>query len=134
MAPPPFTCFLLLFPFAISFLPFLLFQSHFLSLVFLSLSLASSLFIFPLICPSEVLINYSCLCLSPKPCHLSSTRQLLCILLSCPPPPPPLIFLSPLSSLAESSTPHEQNSVRAAWVDDPSKFKQKLKCSFRPQA
>lgn len=130
MAPPPFTCFLLLFPFHSSLSSSFSLTS---SPSSFSLSLASSLFIFPLICPSEVLINYSCLCLSPKPCHLSSTRQLLCILLSCP-PPPPLIFLSPLSSLAESSTPHEQNSGRAARVDDPSKFKQQLKCSFRPQA
>lgn len=84
---------------------------------FLLLRLSS---FFPLICPSEVLINYSCPCLSPKPCHLSSIRQFPCFLSplspsSLPPPPPlcshllfPLLHLLLfLSTLAESSTTHD---------------------------
>lgn len=69
------------FLFVILFLPFLFFQSHFLPLLSFCLLLHLSSFP-PLICPSEVWINYSCFCLSQKPCHLSSTRQLLCFLSS----------------------------------------------------
>lgn len=108
--PPPFTCFLLLFLFlfVILFLPFLRFQSRFLSpspsSLYLSLSPLVSLHFSPLICPSEVLINYSCLCpqslvtspaLASSSACLRSFFLLLCshlLFLSAPPLPSPSLY------------------------------------------
>lgn len=77
-----------LFLFVILFLPFLCFQSRFLlrrrrhPLPLLSLGLSS---FFLLICPSEVLINYSCPLSVPKalsPLFTACVRRFLCFLFS----------------------------------------------------
>ena len=91
----------------------------------LSLHLSS---FFPLICSSEVLINYLCLCLSPKPRHLSSATPSLLSLSSRLPslssssqllsPPLPPTLQPPLFSFGDVNSKHTFNKIRYidSWV------------------